>query len=64
MSLLYIVVLVAIAAALLAVAVSRTLKVKTKADYLVAGRSLPAVVLSPLHCKESKQTMSPPPDSY
>jgi SSS family solute:Na+ symporter/sodium/proline symporter len=45
MSLLYIVVLVAIAAALLAVAVSRTLKVKTKADYLVAGRSLPAVVL-------------------
>ena len=45
MSALYIVVLVAIAAALLAVAVSRTLKVKTKADYLVAGRSLPAVVL-------------------
>src|SRR5271165_838740 len=29
----------------LAVAVSRALKVKTKADYLVAGRSLPAVVL-------------------
>ena len=42
---LYIGVLVAIAAALLAVAVSRCLKVKTKADYLVAGRSLPAVVL-------------------
>src|SRR5580700_6271073 len=45
MSLLYIVVLVVIAAALLAVAISRALLVKTKADYLVAGRSLPAVVL-------------------
>ncbi|MGO8758130.1 MAG: sodium:solute symporter family protein [Terracidiphilus sp.] len=44
-SALYIVVLVAIAATLLAVAVYRTLQVKTKADYLVAGRSLPAVVL-------------------
>ena len=42
---LYIGVLVAIAAALLAVTVSRALKVKTKDDYLVAGRSLPAVVL-------------------
>ena len=45
MAQLYIVVLVAIAGALLAVAFSRSLKVKTKADYLVAGRSLPAVVL-------------------
>ncbi len=45
MSALYIVVLVSIAAALLAVAVFRTLGVKTKADYLVAGRSLPAIVL-------------------
>ena len=45
MSALYIVVLVVIAAVLLAVAVYRTLQVKTKADYLVAGRSLPAVVL-------------------
>ena len=44
-SALYIVVLVAIAATLLAVAVFRSLRVKTKADYLVAGRSLPAVVL-------------------
>ncbi len=44
-SALYIVVLVAIAAALLAVAVYRAIGVKTKADYLVAGRSLPAVVL-------------------
>jgi SSS family solute:Na+ symporter len=44
-SALYIVVLVSIAAALLAVAVFRTLRVKTKADYLVAGRSLPAIVL-------------------
>ena len=39
MSALYIVVLVAIAATLLAVAFYRTLRVKTKADYLVAGRS-------------------------
>jgi Na+/proline symporter len=45
MSLLNIVVLVAIATALLAVAISRALLVKTKADYLVAGRSLSAVVL-------------------
>ncbi len=45
LSALYIVVLVAIAAALLAVAVYRSIGVKTKADYLVAGRSLPAVVL-------------------
>src|SRR5580700_7694165 len=45
MSLLYIVVLVVIAAALLAVAISRALLVKTKADYLVAGRSLSAIVL-------------------
>ena len=45
MSQLYMVVLVAIAVTLLGVAVYRTLQVKTKADYLVAGRSLPAVVL-------------------
>jgi SSS family solute:Na+ symporter/sodium/proline symporter len=45
MSALYIVVLVVIAAALLAVAIYRTLLVKTKADYLVAGRSLPVGVL-------------------
>src|ERR1700685_3512709 len=45
MSALYIVVLVSITAALLVVAVYRALQVKTKADYLVAGRSLPAVVL-------------------
>ena len=45
LSTLYIVVLVAIAAALLAVAIFRSIGVKTKADYLVAGRSLPAVVL-------------------
>ncbi len=45
MSQLYIVVLVVIAVALLAVALYRTLQVKTKADYLVAGRSLPAIVL-------------------
>jgi hypothetical protein len=44
---LYIVVYIwsSIAAALLAVAVFRALLVKTKADYLVAGRSLPAIVL-------------------
>jgi Na+/proline symporter len=45
MSLLYVVVLVVIVVALLAVAVYRSTQVKTKADYLVAGRSLPAVVL-------------------
>ena len=45
MSLLYVVVLAVIAVALLAVAINRTFKVKTKADYLVAGRSLPAAVL-------------------
>jgi SSS family solute:Na+ symporter/sodium/proline symporter len=45
MSLLYVVVLVVIVVVLLAVALYRTSQVKTKADYLVAGRSLPAVVL-------------------
>src|ERR1017187_9826487 len=45
MSQLYVVVLAVIVVALLAVAVYRTSQVKTKADYLVAGRSLPAVVL-------------------
>src|ERR1700685_4143166 len=45
MSALYIVVLVSITAALLVVAVYRAIGVKTKADYLVAGRSLPAFVL-------------------
>jgi solute:Na+ symporter, SSS family len=45
MSALYIAVLVVIAGTLLAVAIFRTLRVKTKADYLVAGRSLSAGVL-------------------
>ncbi|MFZ0745834.1 MAG: sodium:solute symporter family protein [Terracidiphilus sp.] len=45
MSQLYVVVLVVIVVALLAVALFRTSRVKTKADYLVAGRSLPAFVL-------------------
>jgi SSS family solute:Na+ symporter/sodium/proline symporter len=45
MSQLYIVVLAIIVVGLLAVAVYRTVLVKTKADYLVAGRSLPAFVL-------------------
>jgi SSS family solute:Na+ symporter/sodium/proline symporter len=45
MSHLYVVVLAVIVVALLAVAVFRTSLVKTKADYLVAGRSLPAFVL-------------------
>jgi solute:Na+ symporter, SSS family len=45
MSLLYVTVLVVIVVALLGVAISRTAAVKTKADYLVAGRSLPAFVL-------------------
>ena len=42
---LYAVVLVVIAGVLLATALYRTVRVKTKADYLVAGRSLPAFVL-------------------
>ena len=45
MSQLYVVVLAIIATVLLAVALYRTTRVKTKADYLVAGRSLPAFVL-------------------
>ncbi|MGD0940751.1 MAG: sodium:solute symporter family protein [Terracidiphilus sp.] len=45
MSLLYVVVLAVIVVVLLGVALYRTALVKTKADYLLAGRSLPAVVL-------------------
>jgi SSS family solute:Na+ symporter/sodium/proline symporter len=45
MSQLYVVVLAVIVVVLLGVAVSRSFFVKTKADYLVAGRSLPAFVL-------------------
>jgi SSS family solute:Na+ symporter/sodium/proline symporter len=45
MSQLYVAVLAVIVVVLMAVAVYRTTRVKTKADYLVAGRSLPAVVL-------------------
>jgi SSS family solute:Na+ symporter/sodium/proline symporter len=45
MSQLYVFVLTVIVVALLAVAIYRTSQVKTKADYLVAGRSLPALVL-------------------
>lgn len=45
MSELYVVVLAVIAFVLLATALYRTVRVKTKADYLVAGRSLPAFVL-------------------
>ena len=42
MSQLYVVVLAVIAVALLLVAIFRTIRVKTKTDYLLAGRSLPA----------------------
>ena len=45
MSHLYVAVLSVIVVVLLAVALYRTSQVKTKADYLVAGRSLPAIVL-------------------
>lgn len=45
MSELYVIVLALIVAVLLGVAIYRTARVKTKADYLVAGRSLPALVL-------------------
>ncbi len=42
---LYAIVLGLIVITLLAVSLGRVSKVKTKADYLVAGRSLPAIVL-------------------
>src|SRR6202789_1526008 len=45
MSQLYGVVLAVIAVALLSVAIYRAIRVKTKTDYLLAGRSLPALVL-------------------
>ena len=45
MSELYVIVLAVIVVVLLGVALYRTFRVKTKADYLVAGRSLPAFVL-------------------
>ncbi|HLY42359.1 MAG TPA: sodium:solute symporter family protein [Terracidiphilus sp.] len=45
MSVLYGIVLAVIVAVLLGVAIYRTARVKTKADYLVAGRSLSATVL-------------------
>jgi SSS family solute:Na+ symporter len=45
MSELYVIVLIVIVVALMSVAIYRTSLVKTKADYLVAGRSLPAIVL-------------------
>ena len=45
MSQLYVAVLAVIVLTLLAVAFYRTARVKTKTDYLVAGRSLPALVL-------------------
>ena len=45
MSHLYVAVLAVIVVVLLSVAIFRTTRVKTKADYLVAGRSLPAFVL-------------------
>jgi SSS family solute:Na+ symporter/sodium/proline symporter len=45
MSHLYVAVLAVIVVVLLSVALYRSSQVKTKADYLVAGRSLPAIVL-------------------
>lgn len=45
MNLLYVAVLLSITGLLLGIAIQRSLKVKSKADYLVAGRSLPALVL-------------------
>ena len=46
MSILYVVALAAIAAGLLTVAVRQAFRVKNKADYLVANRSLSAAVLA------------------
>lgn len=45
MSSLYVILLVVIAVTLMGVSIFRASLVKTKADYLVAGRSLPAIVL-------------------
>ena len=45
MSSLYVILLVVIAVTLMGVSLFRASLVKTKADYLVAGRSLPAIVL-------------------
>src|SRR3984885_15537249 len=45
MSSLYVICLVVISATLMGVSIFRASLVKTKADYLVAGRSLPAFVL-------------------
>ena len=45
LSSLYVILLVVIAVTLMGVSVFRASLVKTKADYLVAGRSLPAIVL-------------------
>jgi solute:Na+ symporter, SSS family len=45
MSSLYVILLVVIAVTLMGVSIFRAFLVKTKADYLVAGRSLPAIVL-------------------
>jgi SSS family solute:Na+ symporter/sodium/proline symporter len=45
MSSLYVILLVVISATLMGVSLFRATLVKTKADYLVAGRSLPAIVL-------------------
>src|ERR1051325_10449515 len=45
MSQLYVVVLALIVATLLSVAIYRSTRVKTTADYMVAGRTLPAAVL-------------------
>jgi len=45
MSSLYVICLVVISAVLMGVSIFRATTVKTKADYLVAGRSLPALVL-------------------
>jgi SSS family solute:Na+ symporter len=45
MSSLYVILLVVIAVTLMGVSIFRAFLVKTKADYLLAGRSLPAIVL-------------------
>ena len=55
MSSLYVILLVVIAVTLMGVSVFRASLVKTKADYLVAGRSLPASALSvPISAPEQK----------
>ena len=56
MSSLYVAVLAVIVAVLLSVALYRNSRVKTKADYLVAGSSLPAFVPVLIRATKTQET--------